>query len=256
MRITPAGPEVEIRSTGPPGTGADSAPRRTRPAPPAICTATPLGTRTSIEPQVSRWRSTCSVSQLAVVRSIKADPTPVLIVVSAASCHPGPSWRPPSAACRTRGLVKRRAEGVSRTNGGSACIADSRSTWPRAAKSCSRTARKHACDSSPAPYRSRSRPRAASLACSSTLSGGAADGNAFVTGRAHLSIGAILPRRTTLAHLLRQGAPCPTNTKEARIRSPCWTPASGLSVVWDYVSPSVQCGRICWYKEIVEYSRI
>ena len=56
IRITPVGPDVEIRNTGPPGTGGDSDSSRTLPDPPTICTATPSGTRTSIEPQVSRWR--------------------------------------------------------------------------------------------------------------------------------------------------------------------------------------------------------
>ena len=57
MRITPVGPKVEIRNTGPPGTGGDSDSSWTRPDPPTICTATPSGTMTSIAPaRVSRRR--------------------------------------------------------------------------------------------------------------------------------------------------------------------------------------------------------
>ena len=69
IRITPVGPDVQIRNTGPPGTGADNDSSWTRPDPPTICTATPSGTRTSIEPHVSRQRLTRCESQLEVVRS-------------------------------------------------------------------------------------------------------------------------------------------------------------------------------------------
>ena len=43
----------------PPGDGRVSDSSWTRPDPPTICTATPSGTRTSMEPQVSRRRSIC-----------------------------------------------------------------------------------------------------------------------------------------------------------------------------------------------------
>jgi hypothetical protein len=181
IRITPVGPDVEIRNTGPPGTGGDSESSWTRPDPPTICTVTPSGTRTSSEPQVSRRRLIRWASQLAAVRSRRAVPTPVIIVVSAPNCQPRPRCSSPSGVCSTRGSANRRAAGVSRTNGGSANIASSRSPRLGAAKTCSRTPENCSKDNSPPLNRWRSRLMAATRSSSSTPSRGAGTGRLLFT---------------------------------------------------------------------------
>ena len=126
IRITPVGPDVEIRPiTGPPGNWRRQRLTLDASWPVDHLHGHSLGTRTSIEPQVSRWRLISSASQLAAVRSSRAAPKPVLIVVSAANCQPDPSWRPPSVACSTSGLASRRE---ARASAGPAAVAPT-SLW-------------------------------------------------------------------------------------------------------------------------------
>ena len=124
IRISPVGPDVEIRNTGPPMAGVHSDSRCTSPDPPTICTAAPSGTRTSIEPQVSRRRLISRAVQLAEVRSTLAAPKPVQMVVSVANCQPGtPAADRHLVRSRTMsGLARRREAGVTRTSRWSAAF--------------------------------------------------------------------------------------------------------------------------------------